>query len=124
MIIRKGFVSNSSSTSFIVCLPEDMTFEKLTEGINWEEDYADFYEGNTNLMDADELKNGVKTCFDELMRDHELWLYGPYKSQLYHRLMSLLGDFVVGELSQDSTESTVYLINTEKTRAILEGRLL
>jgi hypothetical protein len=106
MKIRQGFVSNSSSSSFVVMLPEGYNVPEaetdqvkevfhilLTEGELWQEEMGqkdeDYWDSH---QDSEEE---------------------PY-NDAYYRLVEILGDYVVAELHGNDGEGRITLGKRKK----------
>lgn len=92
MKIRKGFVSNSSSSSYIVLLPED--FEKE--------------------LPEDELVDIV----NKLVTEKELWEYEE-DGEIYDVLLEKLNRYIVAELDGGPDSGKIVIANPEKVRTII-----
>lgn len=104
MKIRNGFVSNSSSSSFIVLLPDNFSKEDL-----------DFSKAN---VDDDEItKEDVYKTFEELKNDKVIYEYDRYEEMRV--LSQMLEDFIVVEISGGSDDGLMELINNKKVKKIL-----
>jgi hypothetical protein len=101
MKIRSGFVSNSSSSSFILLLPKNFDVET--------QDYSSF----ENPIKA-------KNCLKKLIKDNQLWQDGNY--DVYHDLTTFLKDYIITSIDTGPDEGTINLLNNrdvEKIKRIL-----
>ena len=86
MKIRNGFVSNSSSSSFIVIIPD--SFDINTVDIS---DYTDEYKVT---------KASIKKGFKELKKDSTLYEDDDY--DVFYVLTQILGDYIVAQIESGS----------------------
>jgi len=93
MKIRNGFVSNSSSSSFVVLLPEDVEKERPVDDLT---PYA-----------------------NQLIEQGELWREEIDDGDAYDRLVESLTRYVVATLHGGPDEERIVVANNEKVRAII-----
>ena len=112
MKIRNGFVSNSSSSSFVVLLPEDFDVKKHVDA-NFEEsvDVGDILEHYDAPEDIDEeayAKEKTVTILNKFIK--EKCVYNYDSTVPYYTIMQILEDYIIVEMeagSGDSGEGTL-----------------
>lgn len=109
MKVRNGFVSNSSSTSFVVLIPSDFDIDKV-----------DF----TSLEDYDEddcTEEDIKTAFAELIQDGWIWdgsMWDDQLSSTFYPLVEILEDFVILKIDGPSGYGRIILLKSEEISKI------
>jgi len=111
MKIRAGFVSNSSSSSFVVLLPEkfieNIDFNEITDG---DEDFP-----------LDEFKK----MLNEFIEEGCLWLEQIYDYEsdgrdFYEILDNLLDPYVIASMDTSSDAGQIVIADREKIKKILQ----
>lgn len=103
MKTRIGFVSNSSSTSFVVLLPEGLQ-------IDWSE--------HEEIIDKEETeKETVERAFSELTKGNELW-QEEYYSEIYV-LREALSKYIIATFDVPSDCGIMMPANKNKIKEIL-----
>jgi len=108
MKIRQGFVSNSSSSSFVVLLPEDFKFES----IDIDSLPIEFYDF--------ESKENINRDFNTLMREKKI---NRYNSETVKALGEILEDFVLGTFEAGSDDGAMILLDNNKIKNILKKEM-
>lgn len=93
MKVRKGFVSNSSSSSFVVLLPE--------ENLN-----INNLRNNTNLL----------LLYEKLLEEGELW---QADWDNFDELAETLKKYIIATIDVGSEDGCITLVDTDKVRRIL-----
>ena len=103
MKIRNGFVSNSSSSSFVILLPE-----------NFKLDLSD-----VDFEDYEVEEKDVQDAFDNLLRDKEIWdeEYGEENEVLG----DALEDYIVATIDTSPEGGQLILADPKKVKKILLG---
>ena len=109
MKIRSGFVSNSSSSSFVVVLPEkwldSIDYEKITDG---DEDFP-----------LDKFKN----LLNELIRRKGMSTDSIYDYDNDYEFLSILEElidpYIIAEVEHGPDDGKIVIANREKIKKIL-----
>jgi hypothetical protein len=107
---RKGFISNSSSSSFIVLLPKDFKIEDI--------DLSKYKEEAENQWGCDE--ECIKQDLEKLLKEKEVW---DESSETNGFLNRVLEDYVILELNDGPDSGRVILLeekSIDKIKTILE----
>jgi len=114
MKIRQGFVSNSSSSSFVLLLPKNFDADKYVDNM---EDV----EINGIIREYDmEDKNELKEIFNKLVKD--AYIYGEDNYKAFNVCSDVLKEFIVTEVEGGPDESSISLLS-EKERERLKNLL-
>lgn len=107
MKIRRGFVSNSSSSSYVVFIPDKFDIEKIE--INEE-----------NLDEYETTKEKVIQAYNRLINEGEVWAeesgYGAVDV-----LEIILKDFIVGQYSSGPESEKIVMVDKEKIKELMKG---
>jgi hypothetical protein len=113
MKIRTGFVSNSSSSSFVVLIPKDFDVEAFLK--SRENDIPDIVYDHTGGPDLPD--GALKESFDELMDDEMVW------GEMAGVLSDLLEGYVIAELDTGPDDERIILADWKKAEKIVRGKL-
>ena len=102
MKTRNGFVSNSSSSSYIILLPENFDPEEFTFS---EDDYYDVSE--------ERAKAGLR----RLINNGEIGEWDDY--EVFHILSESLSDYKIGGFDTGPDSGGLSLANKDKIKSIL-----
>lgn len=121
MKIRNGFVSNSSSSSYIVCVPKSFEIDEK-ELSEWAEDMM--YDYKRKLRTITNAKKCIKDNLDKLKKSGELW---SDKNPAFYVIQNILikSDFIIEQCSgaagwPDSIRNVGCDKTLEKIRKIME----
>lgn len=111
MKIRAGFVSNSSSSSFVVVLPENFVesvdYDKITK------DYEDFPLDNFKRL-LNDLVN------DKCMYDEEIYDYDKnHRYEFMDILRNLIKPYVIAEVDGSSDDGKIVVADREQIKKVL-----
>lgn len=111
MKLRNGFVSNSSSSSFVVLLPEDfietLNFDEITDG------------------DDDFPLDDFKALLDKLIKEDGIWseeIYDFDKDDYEFEdiLNNLLEPYVIATIDTSSDAGQIVVADSKKIKKILD----
>ena len=98
MKIRNGFVSNSSSSSFIMLIPESFNVDEF--------DFSKF-EKDMGYEETDE--DSVKDTFKEMVKDGYLYSEDSWKN--YSLITQIFSDFVITSIETGPDDGSIQLLN-------------
>lgn len=98
MKVRNGFVSNSSSSSFIMLIPETFNVDEF--------DFSD-YKSDLSYTDEDSVKKTFKT----LQEEKSLWLE-DCNGDAYCALTNIFSDFVITSIEGGPDDGSIELLST------------
>ena len=107
MKIRKGFVSNSSSSSFVICLPENFDINSID--IQREIDKDRYSETNVNSVTKSLnllIKNGVLSQYD---------------NDDFYIISQMLNKYVIAGIDTGPDEGEIVLVDVKKIRKIIDN---
>ena len=118
MKIRLGFVSNSSSSSYTVLLPDDFTVDKIDWERKWVKDSLEEYEDG-----PEELRKMVGKALDELKKG-EVVYSSEYDDQYPYQVYSIrregLSEYVIASAEGGASGcDSIAGARTDKVREIL-----
>ena len=119
MKYRSGFVSNSSSSSFVMLFPDDFDIEK----IDWTKfDFEEFaeesmYGDDEEEIDQEALKTQIKEGLKKLLSGETLW--DEEDAAIMTAIETLFPDYIIGEISTDGDSGQMALADKTKTKKIL-----
>lgn len=109
MKLRNGFVSNSSSSSYVVLLPENFNVNEidLTKF-----DFEDDWRSEGEEIDFE----GIKNTLNELINDKEIWQEGTPN---YYNVLQIVDDYVIAQVYVSSEGGTISLADRGKVMSII-----
>jgi hypothetical protein len=119
MKYRNGFVSNSSSSSFVMLFPDDFDVEK----IDWSKfDFEEFaeesmYGDDEEEIDQEALKTKIKEGLKKLLSGETLW--DEEDAATMTAIETLFPDYIIGEISTDGDSGQMALADKAKAKKIL-----
>jgi hypothetical protein len=111
MKVRAGFVSNSSSSSFVVVLPDNF-LEKI--------DYDKIVDGNEKFP-LDKFKSLVETfVHDKYMYDEQIYEYDKKgKYDFYDHLIELVRPYVIADIDGSSDDGKIVVVDKSDVMKVL-----
>jgi len=107
MKIRNGFVSNSSSSSFVVLLPDDFDINTIDFQVEIDKcKYAD-----------DAEPENVKKALQELISSNSLFNEDYYDS--IYVIKSILKPYIVASIEGGPDDGSITLLDNKKVKKIL-----
>ena len=106
MKIRNGFVSNSSSSSFVILLPDSFDIESVDF-----EEFSDPYGDNST-------PENIKKAFNQLKRDKCIWEEEDFNA--VSALEKILDPYIIGEVDTSSDGGQIVLADKEKVKKVLD----
>lgn len=123
MKIRNGFVSNSSSSSFVVLLPKSFDVEKFVNESNILGSYAagDILEG-FELEEGEDEDSFVKEKTIEIINKFitDGCVYQDDYTD-FNVIRNVLSDFIIADVDVSSDSGSGCLANTEQIEKILKS---
>ena len=122
MKTRNGFVSNSSSSSFVICLPPDMTADKFCE--KYAEDIVQYVLENELYLDdgfeTEEDRDKIIAKFKEFMEEFlETGYDYDNRGEGYFFNEDVMHKYVVASINTGPDEGAVVLVDNNKIKKIL-----
>ena len=116
MKTRNGFVSNSSSSSFVVMLPKDLDFPTLLASAGVSEDLEEMaaYEYDVSIEDSTQK---VIDAYNRLLQSKVVWdeEVGQDVGEL---LKKALAPFVIASIDTSSDAGRISLVGNEEKEKI------
>lgn len=109
MKIRSGFVSNSSSISFVVLIPEDFDFSKVDK-LKYISEYEN---GDENVSESE-----LEECYKSLIEDGYIFENGNYGP--FTVLLNILNDYVIVTLNSGPDDVQISLSDLSAVKKILK----
>lgn len=106
MIVRLGFVSNSSSSSFVVFVPKSFKPD-------WDK-YKDMIE------DRELTNDGCQEAYDELLKKGDLWDEENHASAILKQMFRDAG-LIVAAVDTSSDMGQITIIDRDRIVKLLEG---
>ena len=106
MKIRNGFVSNSSSSSFVILLPENFDIETI-----------DFQKVVDSLDYCDSNSEDVKESLKSLIKNKALWNEESYDT--VDALHEILKPYIIAEVDGGPDEGKIILADRKRIKKIL-----
>lgn len=106
MKIRTGFVSNSSSSSFVVFIPDGFIPD-------WNK-YKELMEDNETTSEECQL------AYDELLQEGELWEEGNYSTSDIFSQMFQDEDMIIASFDSGPDSGQTVLANKDKIMKLIE----
>ena len=108
MKVRNGFVSNSSSSSYVILLPEEFNVNEIDlTKFDFE---SDWYEDEE--IDFDDIKQTL----NDLITDKEIW---QEDSTNYYYVLKIVEDYTIAEVDVSSEGGTIILADYKKVKNII-----
>jgi hypothetical protein len=112
MKIRNGFVSNSSSSSFVVLLPKD--FSVTAAMVSGLKDYRVTVE---ELGGAEQTAETIRSVLIDLRKRKQI--YAEECNSVFNVLVELMRDYVVGAMDTGPDAGQIVLADEKKLRKLL-----
>ena len=104
MKVRNGFVSNSSSSSFIMLIPESFNVDEF-----------DFTPHQNSLRINNTDEETMKRTFKKLQSEKSLW---GDDGDNYYALTEIFNDFVIGQVETGPDEGGVSILSKREIEKI------
>jgi hypothetical protein len=119
MKIRNGFVSNSSSSSFVILLPENFDINKFVDENIGKFDLSRLSEDEEDdIDDLETFENDkLKDILNKFISTGSLCEYDEYDE--FRVVSDVLSDYVIGGVDVSSDCGIVELADIEKIKKIL-----
>jgi DNA phosphorothioation-dependent restriction protein DptG len=122
MKIKGDFITNSSSTSYVVYIPDDFDYKDYIEDIKTDDIWNDYCE-EENKDEIDKIWKHIKNIFNELKTSEDSILgENGYMSPGYYiveHFIKKMG-FVVSEVNIGSCQGTVTNVNNPAIKKKIE----
>ena len=104
MKIRTGFVSNSSSSSFVILLPKNFDADMYID--NMEDGEIEHIMEEHRMKSKDQIKNILRTC----VNDGGMW----NEDKGFYMCSELLNDFVVTTVEGGADDGSISIMSEEE----------
>lgn len=111
MIIRDGFVTNSSSTNFMIISKEALTTDYLLQRLGFKKD-SRIIEAGISL--ADDIDNGIRSGLrwfeiDKIDFEKVLEIFGPKSAEKYKKMAEKGYHTYIGHIGSDDDYLTSFV---------------
>lgn len=106
MKIRNGFVSNSSSSSFVVLLPDNFTPD--WSKVDW-----------SKIKDKAAIKAGVLSIIEQLKKERSWWEEQDEEGDFIIPIQEVLKDYIVAEMNTGPEAGQIVLADYRKVKHIV-----
>ena len=115
MKIRNGFVSNSSSSSFVLYLPKTFNLDKLLENYVVDGEYAEEileeYEYNGDDEDVF-VKEKLKEKIENFISDGQINEYDNYA--IFNIAQEIFSPYVIADIDVSSDSGSIVIVDKNK----------
>ena len=106
MKIRNGFVSNSSSSSFVICLPENFDINSID------------FEKASQRKYCDQTPEQLRKLIEKLIKDGSL---SQYEGDDLYSASDVLKNYVIASLEGGPDDGQIILVDVKKVRKIVNN---
>ena len=116
MKIRNGFVSNSSSSSFIVLLPKGFDADKFADNLTDEQ----LNPSKWDSYDREEVREGIKLLMEQKSLWYDQGIVGRLKYNYLYPVSEMLSEYIIGSTEGGPDDGSISLVSDSDRERIKE----